>query len=500
MALGDKMSVMVVNDGDNILYRSSSHGSGGNPLYDVLTKLLHKTRPGHKSRKTRINLVTKDVGLNMLSDDSKIQVVESLSVEESEYRRTDNSVATADNYNDDITEVSVDENTAEETEYIDDGQAPSILEKTPATYPDGHDNDLGSDAAEVEDQSKSEASVMSPDLEEGISYNVYSSSKVGGILHKRIMEKTVTVTLEPDERNMHTDQEESISSNEQDDGSSVLGKEFRKNEDASYEENTFNVHEGSEESDTRCPHHGTCSSSLSPVRDDTDITEQVNTGISDDRFDGSFYFSDGGYRLLKSLTGGSRIPSLVIIDPVQQKHYVFPEEIEFSYASLQNYLDSFMNGSLPSYYGYYHVISSAKSSKELPRPPFVNHDFHEANSIPQLTTNSFCPLVFGSAGCNSKGELSFSNTENLSSVWNKDVLVLFSNSWCGFCQRAELVVRELHRSFKSFSIYSDSVFANAQDVHTEGKIPELLTLLAESSHYYLYLQKCDKILFFLVEI
>ncbi|CAN6287924.1 unnamed protein product [Urochloa humidicola] len=466
MALGDKMSVMVVNDGDNILYRSSSHGSGGNPLYDVLTKLLHKTRPGHRSKKTRISLVTKDVGLNMLSDDSKIKVVESLSVEESGYKRTDDSVTTSDNFNDDTTKVSVDENTPEETEYIDDGQAPSILEKTPATYLDEHDNDLEPDATEVEDQSKSEASDMNPDPQEDVSYSAYSSSEVGGISHKHLVEKTISETLEPDERSMHTDPEEPVSSNEKDDVSSFPGKKFRKNEDAFYEENTFIRHEGSEESDTRCPHHATCSSSRSPVRDDTDITEQVTSSIFDDRFAGSFYFSDGGYRLLKTLTGGSRIPSLIIVDPVQQKHYVFPEEIEYSYASLQNYLDSFVNGSLSS---YYHVTSSAKSSKELPRPPFVNHDFHEANSIPQLTTNSFCPLVFGSASCDSKSKLSFSNTENLSSGWNKDVMVLFSNSWCGFCQRAELVVRELHRSFKSFSSYSDSVFANAQDAHIEEK-------------------------------
>ncbi|OEL32714.1 hypothetical protein BAE44_0006265 [Dichanthelium oligosanthes] len=259
MALGDKMSVMVVNDGDSISYRSSSQ------------------------------------------DDSKIQVVESLSVEDSEYKRTDNSVATSDNSNDDTTEVSVDENTAKETEYIDDGQAPK-----------------------AEDESKSEASDMSPDLQEEVPFNAYSSSEVG-----------------------------------------ALDKKFRKIEHVIYE-NTFNLDEASEESDTRCPHHATCS----PSRDDTDFTEQVTSSISDDRFAGSFYFSDGGYRLLKTLTGGSRIPSL-------------------------NYLDSFMNQSLPS---YYRVTSSATSSKELPRPPFVNHDFHEANSIPH-------------------------------------------NSWCGFCQRAELVVR-----------------------------------------------------------
>lgn len=456
MTLGDKMSVMVVNDGDSILYRSSSHGSGSNPLYDVLTKLLHKTRPGHRSKKTRINLVTKDVGLNMLPDDSKIQVLDSLSVEESEYKTTDNSVSTSDNPNDDITEVSVDENTAKVTEYIDDGQAPSIVERTLTAYPDGHGNALESDVTEVEDQNKSEASDMSPDLHEDVSCNAYSS-EVGGMLHKHIAEKTVTETLEPDESNMHADHEGSVSSNEYDDGSSAQGKKFRKIEDAIYEKNTVNAQEGSDKSDTRCSHHATC------VRDDTDIIEQVTSSISDGRFDGSFYFSDGGYRLLKTLTGGSRMPSLVIVDPVEQKHYVFPEEIEYSYASLHNYLDSFMNRSLPSYYP-----SSAISSKELPRPPFVNHDFHEANSIPQLTTNSFCPLVFGSSGCDSKSEVSFSNTKNFSSGWNKDVMVLFSNSWCGFCQRAELVVRELYRSFKSFSSYSESVFANAQDVHAEG--------------------------------
>ncbi|XP_066374162.1 uncharacterized protein [Miscanthus floridulus] len=467
MALGDKTSVMVVNDGDSISYRSSSQGSGANPLYDVLTKLLHKARPGHRSKKTRISLVSRDDGLKMLSDDSEIKVVKSLSVEESEYKSTDDASATTDNSNDDITEVSVDETTAKETEYIDDGQAPSILDKSLATYPDEHDSARESNDTEMEDQSKSEASDMSVDLKEDVSNNADSSSEVGGMLHKHIAEKIQI--LEHDERNLYADQEESVSSNEQVDVSSVLSKKISKTEDDIYE-NTFDLSEGSEESDTRCPHHATCSSSRVRVRDDTDFTDQVTSSISDDRFAGAFYFSDGGYRLLRTLTGGSRIPSLVIIDPVQQKHYIFPEESEYSYASLQNYLDSFMNQSLSS---YYRVTSSAISSKELPRPPFVNHDFHEANSIPQLTASSFCPLVFGPRGCDSKSEASsFSNTENIASGWNKDVMVLFSNSWCGFCQRAELVVRELHRSFKSFSSYSDSVSANAQDVHNEEKSEE----------------------------
>lgn len=471
MALGDKMSVMVVNDGDSISYKSSSQGSGANPVYDVLTKLLDKARPGHKSKKTRISLVSRDVGLKMLSDHSEIKVVKSLSVEESEYKRTDDASATTANSNDDITEAFVDENTAKETEYINDGQVPSILEKSSATYPDEHDTAREFNDTEIEDKSISEASDMSVDLKEDAPNNADSSSEVGGMLHKHIMEKTVTEAfqiLEHDERNLYTDQEESVSSNEQVDGSSFLSKKISKTEDAIYE-NTFGLSEGLEESDRRCPHHATCSSSCVPVRDDTDFTDQVTSSISDYRFAGAFYFSDGGYRLLRTLTGGSRIPSLVIIDPVEQKHYIFPEESEYSYASLQNYLDSFRNRSLPS---YYRGTSSAISSKEFPRPPFVNHDFHEANSIPQLTAFSFCPLVFGPRGCDSKSEVSFSNTENIVSGWNKDVMVLFSNSWCGFCQRAELVVRELHRSFKSFSSYSDSVSRNAQDVHNEEKSEE----------------------------
>lgn len=467
MALGDKMSVMVVNDGESISYRSSSQGSGGNPLYDVLTKLLHKARPDHRSKKTRISLVTKEAGLKMLSDDSEIQAVESLSAEESEYKITENSVATSDDSSDDIAEVSLDENTVKETEYIDDEQAPSILEETPASYPDEHDNDLEANVTEMEEKSKSEASDISSDLSEDVSYNLYSSSDVGGILPKHIVEKTVAEDLEileHGERNMHADQEEPILSNEQPDGSLVLGKKFRKAEDSIYEENTFDLDEGPEERDPICPRHATCRSPSSPVRDDTD-----RSSISNDRFTGSFYFSDGGYRLLRTLTGGSRIPSLIIIDPVQQKHFVFPEEREYDYASLQSYFDSFMNRSLSS---YYQVTPSFINSKELPRPPFVNQDFHEANSIPQLTTKSFCPLVFGSRNCDSKSETSFSNTENLVSGWNKDVMVLFSNSWCGFCQRAELTVRELHRSFKSFSSYSDSVFANTQHVRHEEKNEE----------------------------
>jgi hypothetical protein len=457
MALGDKMSVMVVNDGESISY-GSSQGSGSNPLYDIPTNLLLKTRPGHRSKKTRISLVSKNAGLNLPSDDSKIEVIESLSVQRSQHEKNDDSFATSNTFNDDdIAEVLVDENKATKTEYIDDEQAPSILEKSPATDPDIHDNEPEPNATEMEDRSKSEASDISSGIQEEVSYDFCCSSEAGGILNKQ--------KEEPNEKKMHSNEEKQGSPNEQDDGLPVLGAKFRRIEDTIYEDNSFNLDEGSIESESKCPPHSRCTSSSSLIRDDKGYTEEVTSTVLTNRFSGSFYFSDGGYRLLRTLTGGSRIPSLVIIDPVQQKHYVFPEESGFSYASLHNYFDSFVNQSLPS---YHHAASSAIRSKELPRPPFVNHDFHEANSIPQLTTNSFCPLVFGFRGCDSKNELLPSNTESITSGWNKDVLVLFSNSWCGFCQRAELVVRELHRSFMSFTSYSDSSFADAQDQRIKG--------------------------------
>ncbi|URD86751.1 hypothetical protein MUK42_28600 [Musa troglodytarum] len=51
-------------------------------------------------------------------------------------------------------------------------------------------------------------------------------------------------------------------------------------------------------------------------------------------FLGSFFFIDGGYRLLRTLTAESRIPSLVILDPVMQQHFVFSEATDINYPSV----------------------------------------------------------------------------------------------------------------------------------------------------------------------
>lgn len=154
-------------------------------------------------------------------------------------------------------------------------------------------------------------------------------------------------------------------------------------------------------------------------------------------FRGSFFFSDGQWRLLKALVHVSKIPMVVIIDPLSQQHYVLAEEEVISYCSLSDFLDSFLNGSLLPYRYSESVI---QSPTEAPRPPFVNQDFHEVDSIPRVTTHTFLELVVGNQ----------SDLTDAGNAWKKDVLVLFSNNWCGFCQRMELVVREVHLAFKGY--------------------------------------------------
>lgn len=153
-------------------------------------------------------------------------------------------------------------------------------------------------------------------------------------------------------------------------------------------------------------------------------------------FTGSFFFSDGGYQLLEALTAGSKIPAVVIVDPILQKHYVLPEETVFSYTSLSHFLDGFLSGSLVPYQRSEYDVPSPR---EGPSPPFVNLDFHEVDSIPRVTANTFSELVYG---------INQSDISNVGQVSKKDVLVLFSNSWCGFCQRMELTVREVYKAFK----------------------------------------------------
>ncbi|XP_039018450.1 uncharacterized protein LOC120149810 isoform X2 [Hibiscus syriacus] len=155
-------------------------------------------------------------------------------------------------------------------------------------------------------------------------------------------------------------------------------------------------------------------------------------------FKGSFFLCDDNYQLLESLTGGSTIPSLVLVDPRSQHHYVYSEDTILSHMPISKFLHEYLNGSLVPYQRSAPVLHSPRESTS---PPFVNLDFHEMDSIPQVTMHTLTKLVFGS---------NQSNCGNAAHARSEDIVVLFSSNWCGFCQRMELVVREVHRSLSGY--------------------------------------------------
>lgn len=172
-------------------------------------------------------------------------------------------------------------------------------------------------------------------------------------------------------------------------------------------------------------------------------------------FNGSFFYSEGNYQLLKTLTGNYRIPSLVIIDPIQQQHYVFPEDKTFNFSSLYGFLSAFLNETLVPYLRSEHVL---QGTREATHPPFVNLDFHEVDSIPRIAAHTFSELVIGCNLC---------DKEN---AWNKDILVLFRYSWCAYCQRMEMVVREVYRAFRGYNDMLKRQPSNVKAVSDNGKV------------------------------
>lgn len=166
--------------------------------------------------------------------------------------------------------------------------------------------------------------------------------------------------------------------------------------------------------------------------------DELREELQIEGFNGTFHFSDGDYRLLRTLTGDSKIPSLVIIDPIRQQHYIYPDQKNFSFDAQAQFLRDYINVSILP---YQHSEPVLPISREASRPPFVNMDFHEADSIPKITARTLAELISG---------VSHSWGESVPPHWQKDVFVLFSSNWCAFCQRMELVVREVYRALKGY--------------------------------------------------
>lgn len=231
--------------------------------------------------------------------------------------------------------------------------------------------------------------------------------------------------------------------------------------------------------------HGLPSAKIiqSEIDSSTDGSSDGNNNGKQDHFlgfNGSFFYSDGNYQLLERLTGTSRIPSLVIVDPFWQQHYVYPEEKSFNYASMYGFLSEFLNGTLVPYQWSEHVL---QGQREAMRPPFVNLDFHEVDSIPRITAQAFSEFVIG---------FNRSNKENTSNAWNKDVLVLFSNSWCAFCQRMELIVREVYRAIKGHVDTLKGGSDNEDFDYLTMKIPTIYLLDCTLNDCHLVLKSVDQ--------
>eukprot|EP00268_Persea_americana_P058714 TRINITY_DN7133_c0_g1_i3.p1 TRINITY_DN7133_c0_g1~~TRINITY_DN7133_c0_g1_i3.p1 ORF type:complete len:997 (-),score=188.46 TRINITY_DN7133_c0_g1_i3:390-3188(-) len=443
----DKMAYMIINEGENKALDNLASGAQRNSAQDILDLLLKQKNLALPMKEGKISILAKEVGFQLLSDDFEVKIVDKVPPRE-EHDQPEKDLTTK-LMNPEIPELpikskvenGVDLNSGNLLRTITNVAAGNEKQQEPVDAETSiqYNREGGPYAEENTElfhtQSAQEAKKAELGIVEsmGISENDHRSN-----------EKDVGPFTESSEQPFHLDQDSQSS------GVPFLKEHIHK-DPGSHVEHGFNYTNSDGALDT---HVG---DSLEPAIVANVVAKETHSVVTSGKvkehqvhhqtFKGSFFFSDGGYRLLGSLTAGSKVPSVVIIDPGLQQHYVFPEESVFSYSSLANFVNGFFNGSLPS---YQRVQSVPVSPREAPQPPFVNLDFREADSIPRVTLDAFSEMVLGFNQCDTGYALSCFNNHHTGPAWKKDVLVLFSNTWCGFCQRMELVVREVYRAFKVY--------------------------------------------------
>ncbi|MQL98162.1 hypothetical protein Taro_030863 [Colocasia esculenta] len=426
--VGDKMAFMIVNEGKGLSLDSINDSNGENPSYHVLQQLLHREDSVVKTKEVKISLLAKEIGFQLLSDDFDVEFIDLQppdqgdllrSITESPIGRSENKILQHP------LESSVNEHGDESADTDNIVAAADRKESTVVTSPEPVSS--GDSAASLPSSSKESSKDDTQHLKgSGSDADIYtkpiefspSMSHTEAHYH---LKHDVHDDKEPSEED-HIDHTDCTLSN-------IC------HDEVAYTSGQHSISECSMQKGT--------------------IKEKYSTGtgsaeeqqVCHPSFTGYFFFSDGGYRLLRSLTGGLEIPSIVIIDPVLHHHYVLPKEKDFTFYSLVNFVDKFLNGSLPPYQRSESIIPSPR---DIPQPPFVNLDFHEADSIPRVTVNTFSELVLCSTHRDDGGRTP--SVEDIQHVcaWKGDTLVLFTNSWCGLCQRMELIVREVYRAFKNF--------------------------------------------------
>ncbi|KAG6426657.1 hypothetical protein SASPL_110884 [Salvia splendens] len=414
--LQDKMSITIVNEGQHVtLENLVSNLQGLMSVQEILTYALKKKAD------RKLSSLAKDVGFQLLSKDFAIEVVESLP-----------------SHNEDQSNLISGET------HMEDGQEgvgihKQILADESDRWPNvvSSPSDVEYRVSEDKEDDSNTFSSVEPEPKQGDAGE--SDKRCNVIFSPSDVEYIVSEGKENDDGNI-------LSSVEPEQGADDSDR--RPKEVFSPSDVVYIVSEGKEDDDSNIlssvePDQGDNSLSITAgSAQGWNVGETAHSGMEDNEqhtnFNVSFFFLDGQYRLLETLTGGLKVPSVVIVDPISENHYLLDDQSVLSYSVLSLFVNDFLAGKLHPYRQSSDIVPSPRGAQ---RPPFVNQDFHETDSIPLVTTHTFSELIFGNN----------SDPRNSASPWDRNVLVLFSNNWCGFCQRMEFVVREVYKSVKSYA-------------------------------------------------
>ncbi|KAG9442281.1 hypothetical protein H6P81_018135 [Aristolochia fimbriata] len=430
----DKMAFMVVGGEGNVGLGDVSGGPRGNPAYDLLAYLLQKKNPSFKLKETKVSALAKEVGFQLLSDDFEVKILDS-SQPKKEMVQPEDMLNTL-HQRTGVQLPDIDSIVVNGNKFLDIANKQHLSEEPGVINEAVHPQDV--ETSVNDDDGGKIASVHArSDKKVEVGQMTNHISTVHNVEIHGFKEGVGLVTL---------DVEHGQSSRE----TLKASRGHRLSNEQpiqSHQKSAIEVHLKHSSGKDTDPHSASSSDGMRTTGvsgKSNSVVFESSEEVESNSFRGSFFFSDGGYQLLEFLTSGSEVPSVVIIDPVLQQHYVFPKDNVLSYSALRFFIDMFLNGSLPA---YQRSESFVLPLREAPRPPFVNLDFHEADSLPRVTVQTFKQLVLGFDPSNGLHSV----IKNRSHAWKNDVLVLFSSSWCGFCQRMELVVREVYRAFKGYS-------------------------------------------------
>ncbi|KAL0907716.1 hypothetical protein M5K25_022147 [Dendrobium thyrsiflorum] len=426
-------TAIVINKGQSILLDRTASYAQANAVYDALLDFINK-RNLNRIKESKISLLAKENGFQLLSDDFEVQVIDSSPYYKENNQLSDMNKHTVTSLGSQNFELHHSPNEDSVNKNDDLLAAIEVSAADDATQPA-----LGDSEYDIK-------KYLETDTRDKSNPNELASVQVREV--KDAFGKYFSTLVNEDVKSCEQNDLGSLICH---DAHSVLEEEVP-SVGTCMEKDTVDAvgcssssRGGAEKLSLVDPVEGFSGYDGDQVEKDV-ISKPSEEHIQHQPFQCSFFFIDGGYRLLNSLTGGSNIPSLVLLDPVEQQHYVFSEDRDVDYYSMATFVEKFLNGSLSPYKP---SASSILSSKEAPQPPFVNLDFHEVDAIPRVTTNTFCELVFGFNPCVTEKAIPTSQVKYLGAAWKTDVLVLFVSSWCGFCQRMELLVREVYRAFNN---------------------------------------------------